>query len=39
MRQHASQYVWHRRLWVAFSSYSVMNTLTVAEAGGDIVEK
>lgn len=29
MRQHASQYVWHRRLWVACSSYSVMNTFDV----------
>jgi N-acetylglucosaminylphosphatidylinositol deacetylase len=25
MLLHASQYVWHRRLWVMFSSYSVFN--------------
>ena len=27
MREHASQYVWYRRLYVAVSRYCVVNTL------------
>ena len=33
MREHASQYVWYRRLFVVFSRYSYVNTLTRIHAG------
>jgi hypothetical protein len=31
MRAHASQYVWYRALWVAFSRYVWVNSLVLVE--------
>ena len=31
MRKHKSQYVWYRRLWVLFSTYSYVNVLSKIE--------
>jgi len=36
MQQHWSQYVWHRVLWVTFSSYALVNVLRMERKAGTI---